>query len=164
MNNEAFVYRLTNTTNGRYYIGYHKGDEDDGYICSSRNYEFWEDLHSDIFTRDLLRYGSKEECKLEESILLADCFSDPKCYNFSDGNGGFLLKNNWVGVQVPSRLLVEADVIPEKYKTKEFIWYKKNKYIELGYRGIKKDVDDAQTFIGRIKLNIRQFIRKITCQ
>ena len=163
MNQEAFVYRLNNLTNGRYYVGYHKGTEEDGYICSSKNYEFWQDLHNCTFTRDVLNYGSKEECKLYESVLLSECFTDSMCYNFSDGNGGFLLKNNWVGVQVPSKLLIEADTIPHEYKTDEFIWYRKLTYVKLGYHGIKRDIKDAQTITGRIKLNIRQLIRKIPC-
>jgi hypothetical protein len=163
MNSEAFVYRLNNITNGRYYIGYHKGTESDGYICSSKNYEFWQDLQECIFTRDVLHYGTKDECKLHESVLLSECFLDSKCYNFSDGNGGFLLRNTWVGVQVPSKLLIEAETIPIEYKTTEFIWYRKKTYIKLGYHGIKRDVKDAQSFIGRIKLNTRQIIRKILC-
>ena len=31
---EAFTYILHNETNGKKYVGYHKGDENDGYICS----------------------------------------------------------------------------------------------------------------------------------
>ena len=161
MKNDCFVYQLTNLHNGRYYIGYHKGTETDGYICSSRNYELWEDMQEHTFTREVFQYGSKEDCKRLESNLLAQCFMDKKCYNFSDGNGGFMLRDCYVGVQVPSKLLIEADVIPYDKMTNEFIWYRKDKYVALGYHGIKRDVKDAQSFFGRIKLNIRQFIRKI---
>ena len=161
MKQDCFVYRLDNLSNGRYYIGYHKGTESDGYICSSRNYELWEDMQQHIFTRDVLQYGDKETCKLLESNLLSECFMDKKCYNFSDGNGGFLLRDTYVGVQVPSRLIIESEKIPYDKMTNEFIWYKKNKYVELGYHGIKRDIKDAQSFIGRIKLRTRQIIRKI---
>jgi hypothetical protein len=92
---------------------------------------------------------------------LSECFMDKDCYNFSDGNGGFLLRDTYVGVQVPSKLLIEADTIPISKMTNEFIWYRKSKYVALGYHGIKRDVKDAQSFIGRIKLRIRQIIRKI---
>ena len=37
---EAFVYRWTNVTLGSIYVGYHKGSQDDGYICSSKNDRF----------------------------------------------------------------------------------------------------------------------------
>ena len=33
---EAFVYYWKDTLTDKYYIGYHKGSQDDGYVCSSR--------------------------------------------------------------------------------------------------------------------------------
>ena len=34
---DSFVYIWHNISNGRKYVGYHKGTLDDGYICSSSN-------------------------------------------------------------------------------------------------------------------------------
>jgi hypothetical protein len=46
MNNDAFVYQWVNLTNGKIYIGYHKGDVDDGYDSSSHNTQFWVDFNN----------------------------------------------------------------------------------------------------------------------
>jgi len=162
MKHEAFVYHLKNIENGRYYIGYHKGTTNDGYVCSSRNYEFWEDYNSGMeFERLFMFFGSKEECKEKESALLSGCFLDKKCYNFSDGNGGFLLRDCYVGVETATKRLIEADTIPSRFKTKEFLWYTKSTYANLGYKGIMQDIRDSKTRRGRIKVFFRQLIRRI---
>lgn len=72
MDNEAFVYRWDNLSSGKCYIGYHKGSLDDGYICSSKNKEFWDDFNNSeyIWRRVILFVGSKNDClKYEQSIL-----------------------------------------------------------------------------------------------
>jgi hypothetical protein len=46
MNYEAFVYEWYNLTNGKSYIGYHKGNINDGYISSSHNQDFWNDFNN----------------------------------------------------------------------------------------------------------------------
>jgi len=162
-NQEAFVYHLRNTNNGRYYIGYHKGTVDDGYLCSSRNFEFWLDYeqgHS--FERLILFFGTKEECKERESAFLSNCFLDKKCYNFSDGNGGFLLRDCYVGMEIETKRLIEADKVLPEYNNKNFLWYTKKEYVKLGYKGISKDIKDTKTKWGRVKLFFRQLIRRLT--
>jgi hypothetical protein len=69
---EAFVYRWTNLSSGKYYIGYHKGSEDDGYICSSKSDVFWEDWNNkdNVWVRDIIYKGTVSECvELETWIL-----------------------------------------------------------------------------------------------
>lgn len=159
---EAFVYLLLNTENERYYIGYHKGTKDDGYICSSMNYEFWRDYESGMdFRRYYMFFGSTEECKQVEYELLSTNFLDRKCYNFSDGRGGFSVRGGYIGVEIDTRRIIEADEILGHFNNKKFIWYKKDKYIDLGYTGITKDIEDSCTVFGRVKLTIRQLIRRL---
>ena len=86
---EAFVYSWTNTSNGKLYIGYHKGNPDDGYVCSSKY--MLEDFMLDrtMFVRQIVATGSHKDMKAFESTLLVafDAKSDPQFYNRSNGMG-----------------------------------------------------------------------------
>ena len=86
---EAFVYSWTNTSNGKLYIGYHKGNPDDGYVCSSK--PMLEDFMLDrtVFVRQIVATGSHKDMKAFESTLLVafDAKSDPQFYNRSNGMG-----------------------------------------------------------------------------
>jgi hypothetical protein len=70
--NEAFVYCWSNHTNGRSYVGYHKGCIDDGYICSSKSEEFWEDFNNNKmkWSRQIIANGSIEDCRILEFEIL----------------------------------------------------------------------------------------------
>ncbi len=69
---DSFVYKWTNLTLGKIYIGYHKGSETDGYICSSRSDKFWKDFNDPAYKweREILYKGTMKECQLLESKLL----------------------------------------------------------------------------------------------
>ena len=69
---DSFVYKWTNLTLGKIYIGYHKGLEDDGYICSSASKLFWDDFNNQTYVwhRDIVYKGSMRDCQLYESHLL----------------------------------------------------------------------------------------------
>lgn len=71
---DSFVYKWTNTTLNKIYIGYHKGTEDDGYVCSSSSTIFWEDFKNPnyIWQREILFRGDMKDCQLLESKLLDD--------------------------------------------------------------------------------------------
>lgn len=85
---EAFVYKWTNTNNGMMYIGYHKGDTDDGYKCSA-NSVFWKDYwdNPNAFTREVIAKGTKEQMQeLEQSMLKKlNAASNLNYYNKSNG-------------------------------------------------------------------------------
>jgi len=68
----SFVYKWTNQTLGKIYLGYHKGTEYDGYVCSSSSAIFWEDFKNPnyLWKRDILFCGEMKECQLMESKLL----------------------------------------------------------------------------------------------
>jgi len=68
----SFVYRWTNLTLNKTYIGWHKGTEDDGYVCSSASEQFWEDYNNTAYKwqREILFKGTMPECQLLESQLL----------------------------------------------------------------------------------------------
>lgn len=87
---EAFVYKWTNLTNGHFYIGYHKGTLNDGYICSSKSKRFWDDFKNPLnnWSRDILYTGTCDDCVKEELRLLNELdLMDEKVYNNSKGGG-----------------------------------------------------------------------------
>jgi hypothetical protein len=69
---DSFVYKWINLTLGKIYIGYHKGTEFDGYVCSSSSNKFWEDFNNPEYKweREILHRGTMKECQLLESKLL----------------------------------------------------------------------------------------------
>lgn len=67
---EAFIYKWTNKTTGKYYIGYHKGTPDDGYISSGKTFLAAYEKDPDNFYREILLFGKKEYCREIESKLI----------------------------------------------------------------------------------------------
>lgn len=69
---DSFVYRWTNKTLNKIYIGFHKGVENDGYICSSASEKFWNDFNNPdyVWQREILYKGIMKDCQLIESKLL----------------------------------------------------------------------------------------------
>jgi hypothetical protein len=69
---DSFVYRWTNITLNKIYIGWHKGKENDGYVCSSASKQFWEDYNNPAYKwqREILFQGIMPECQTLESQLL----------------------------------------------------------------------------------------------
>lgn len=69
---EAFVYIWKNKITDKEYIGYHKGNEEDGYVSSSKSTFFWQDYHEGLLERTIVYKGSMNECIALESKLLKD--------------------------------------------------------------------------------------------
>jgi len=69
---DSFVYRWTNKTLNKIYIGYHKGTENDGYVCSSASERFWNDFNNPdyIWEREILHKGPMKECQEVENRML----------------------------------------------------------------------------------------------
>lgn len=90
----GFVYKWTNNTNGKWYIGSHKGTTDDGYVASGIVIkEAMKKYGIDNFTREILYTGNNymaEEAKLLEALQAKD---DMLSYNltndtYTSGNNG----------------------------------------------------------------------------
>ena len=67
---EAFIYRWTNKTNGKYYSGYHKGTPVDGYISSWKTFLTEYKGNPNNFYREILLYGKKKYCQYIEAKLI----------------------------------------------------------------------------------------------
>lgn len=86
---EAFVYIWKNLTNGKSYIGYHKGIEDDGYICSSSSKLFWSDFNNSsmLWSREIIHKGTRDEClQYEQQLLKSIDIKESKWYNNARGS------------------------------------------------------------------------------
>jgi hypothetical protein len=91
---EAFVYKWTHTPTLKWYVGYHKGSIDDGYICSDQRRKGSPLKQSIIdnpnnWVRTIIETGScKDMFALETEILqLFDARSDPRSFNASNNDG-----------------------------------------------------------------------------
>lgn len=105
----SFVYKWTNTKDGRYYIGRHTGTLDDGYISSSLVLNPLVESNPEEWTRDILSKGSSEQMAIAEILQLKKhkAVDDPLCLNQTNGHGKIVFKDT-------------ADVKP-KYRIKELL-------------------------------------------
>jgi hypothetical protein len=90
MEQEAFVYIWKNLANNNSYIGYHKGTQDDGYVCSSASTRFWNDRENPAmqWKREIVFQGSRLECvQHEHSLLMNIDLRSDSYYNNSRGGG-----------------------------------------------------------------------------
>lgn len=96
MTHEAFVYSWRNRTTNRIYIGWHKGDLNDGYVCSSKKLKEEYTENPSNFERCIIACGSaKHMSSLETAILKAvDAKRNTAFYNQHNGNGLYHLKSH----------------------------------------------------------------------
>ena len=70
---EAFVYCWTDKLKDMLYVGYHKGDTDDGYICSSKYMLEEYAKRPQYFSRQIIATGTMDDMvALETAILKSD--------------------------------------------------------------------------------------------
>lgn len=67
---ESFVYRWTNLSNGKIYIGKHKGTPDDGYISSGKAFLQVYNQNPNEFVRDILFEGPDHMALQKEQELI----------------------------------------------------------------------------------------------
>lgn len=92
---EAFVYCWYNEETNKKYIGYHKGNVDDGYISSSGNKKFWEDFNAGKLKRQIIAHGSVIDCqKLEKTIFENIDWRSDEYYNIAIGGSVNFALNN----------------------------------------------------------------------
>lgn len=119
---EAFVYSLSDVSNGKIYVGWHKGSIDDGYICSSKIVKEEYNKRSKDFIRTIIAMGTAEDMvKLETKILQSfDAKNDEKCYNMHNGNGLYRLgaHNNETKRKISkSKIGIKRPDLSERNKT-----------------------------------------------
>lgn len=90
----GFVYRWTDSSNGMYYIGSHKGCPDDEYVGSGVYFSRAYSVRPESFTREII-YSGVDYRELEEFILQeVDAANDPMSYNLKNSAiGGYMGKD-----------------------------------------------------------------------
>lgn len=86
----AITYGWRNIKNNKFYIGYHKTNEEwDGYITSSENQEMREAWSNGYLKRTVLFKGTVEQAITFENYILKDvnAIRNSDCYNNSVGGG-----------------------------------------------------------------------------
>lgn len=81
--NEAFVYKWTHIPTLMWYIGYHKGDPHDGYICSGLEPREMIRQNPEEWKRDIIETGTHAAMyALETKLLqLSNAAADPLSFN-----------------------------------------------------------------------------------
>lgn len=74
-NHEAFVYKWTNTTNNKIYIGKHKGTPNDGYISSGKTFLTSYNANPSHFVRSIIWQGTDQECLQKEWEFIQEAVS-----------------------------------------------------------------------------------------
>jgi hypothetical protein len=86
---EAFVYKWISKTTGEWYIGYHKGHVDDGYISSGKYFLERYNENPNDFERIILSTGSCEEMYAYETKLLCELNAMEEPLSFNKHNNSF---------------------------------------------------------------------------
>jgi hypothetical protein len=87
----SFVYCWTDLENNKLYIGSHKGDENDGYICSSKLMLKEYKKRPKTFIREIIAKGDYKTIRNFESVLLItlNAAIDDNFYNLHNSDGKF---------------------------------------------------------------------------
>lgn len=87
-NQEAFTYCWTDHRDNMLYVGYHKGSQDDGYVCSSKWMLEEYKKRPEDFTRMILAEGTADDCHMLEVTILkaADAMRSDRFYNQTNGS------------------------------------------------------------------------------
>lgn len=87
-----YVYKITNTVNGKYYIGAHQSEcIDDGYLGSGKWLKNAQRKYgADLFTKEIIKLceTEREMYALEAELVTEDLVRDDQCYNLTTGGRG----------------------------------------------------------------------------
>jgi len=89
---EAFLYCWVDKKYNKLYLGYHKGRQNDGYICSSKIMGPEYEQRPNDFSRQIIAEGSSDDCRNLEGILLKklNAADDDGFYNRNNMDGKFV--------------------------------------------------------------------------
>ena len=86
---EAFVYKWINKKTGEWYIGYHKGHIDDGYISSGKYFLEKYSEGPEDFERIILAKGKMEDMYNYETNLLVELNAKDNILSYNRHNNNF---------------------------------------------------------------------------
>lgn len=165
----SYVYRITNTENGKMYIGYHK-EGDKIYGTSTKNEEFREVLAKKIpnlLNYEILFWGSVKECKQYEYELLTsvNASKNDLYYNLNNGQPGI----KKINIDLVNKLTDEIDDFRKHQFLKDHIYLNKelniiefsvedlNELERLQSREMALDNSNLQKIVNRIRNRIGSY-------
>jgi len=99
-----FIYKTTNTVNGRYYIGVHSTDNlDDGYLGSGKLIKQAIKKHGrDCFDREVISFHEtrKEAMEAEYLIITEEMIDGNLSYNMVQGGDGIKPKSEMTSAEL----------------------------------------------------------------
>ena len=102
-----YLYKITNTKNGKYYIGMHSTyNTDDGYMGGGKRITNSVRKHGkEAHTKEILEYFDDRESLRQREIELVneDLLKDPMCMNLQPGGGGGWSKDTQIELGRRSR-------------------------------------------------------------
>lgn len=139
-----FVYKTTNTINGRFYIGAHTGETDDDYLGSGVSLQRAVKKYGrDVFVREILEMTeTDDELYAREQYYITKHIDDPLCYNLHRGGKGGWSYVQINGLNVGDRNAMRSPEVAAKMATSLRETHKQNpeKYTAIARANIKKAV------------------------
>jgi hypothetical protein len=165
----SYVYRITNTRDGKMYIGYHKAG-DKPYFTSTKNEKFQEVLAEktpNLLSFEILFWGSVKECKQYEYELLTslNAAKSDLYYNLNNGQPGV----KKINIELVNTLTDEIDDFRKHQKLKKhnylteelnIVEFSVEELIEidkLQSRELEIDNTNLQKIINRIRNRIGNY-------
>jgi hypothetical protein len=95
-NVDSFVYCWQDNRNNKMYVGSHKGNENDGYICSSKLFLEEYNKRPEDFSRQIIAKGNYKDIRNLEYLILEkfNAAKDKSFYNQHNGDGNFYCKGH----------------------------------------------------------------------
>ena len=93
---DSFLYQWHDKAKNMYYIGVHKGEPNDGYVCSSKIMLQEYKKRVKDFERKIIKFGQFEELIKEETKMLKEinAAKNKNYYNQHNGDGNFFCKQH----------------------------------------------------------------------
>ena len=182
MNKESFIYLWYDAPNDMYYLGKHKGSQDDGYTHSSYVWpRFTKDNIPEGVTREIIAEGTDEEmCVLEHKLLKFEKENGnwDRYYNESLGDPKYVDQcgennPNWAGgvtydrqsydrkrQQTPEYKEYKKKYDKKRYATPEYKEYQKKRQETSEYKADRQSYDKKRSQTPERKAYMREWKRK----
>ncbi len=158
---KAFVYCWTDRFTNKLYVGSHKGNPSDGYVCSSKPMKQEYKKRPQDFTRQIIAEGDYQNMrKLEEKILVSvDAAHDPMFYNQHNSNNKWFCNGHSEQTKLRMKTTNGNDNFSNRSIETKKQWAQKGglRSIQLG-NGFKKFTKEQQSELASRNTNIYEQI------
>lgn len=115
-----YLYRITNTKNGKYYIGMHSTDNlEDGYFGSGKRIRNSIRKHgSSVHTKEIIEHFEDRESlrNRETELVNENLLKDPMCMNLQTGGGGGFINEDHMKKCILASVIANRKIVTEFWK------------------------------------------------